>query len=80
MSSLPGTIRQTMTLRNGRQVPPYQVGGAEEGLANSTVSFAQGCSVGVVEASAAGSAEAVAWGVAEGVVWVIGGLLRWEWG
>jgi hypothetical protein len=65
-----------MTLRNGRQVPEYQVAGAEAVFANSTVSFAQGGSVGVVEASAAGSAE----GVAEGVVCVIGGLLRWEWG
>jgi hypothetical protein len=76
LSSLPGTIRQTMTLRNGRQVPEYQDAGAEAVFANSTVSFAQGCSVGVVEASAAGSAD----GVADGVVWVIACLRGWEWG
>jgi phage tail tape-measure protein len=69
-----------MTLRNGRQVLEYQLAGAEVVFENSTVSFAQGGSVGVVEASAAGSAEGVTSGLAEGVVWVIGGLLRWEWG
>ena len=70
-------MRQTITLRNGRQSPEYQLAGAVDVLLKSTFSSAQGFSVGVAVASAAGSAEGVASGLAEGVVWVIGGLLRW---
>jgi hypothetical protein len=66
-----------MTLRNGRHVPEAQLGGTEAVFVNSTVSFAQGASVGVVEASAAGSAEAVAGDVAGDVVVLTGYLLGW---
>ncbi|MGY1605904.1 MULTISPECIES: hypothetical protein [unclassified Geodermatophilus] len=65
-----------MTLRNGRHVAEFQLAGDVDVFVNSTVSFAQGGSVGVVVASAAGSAD----GVEGGVVWVITSLLGEGWG
>ncbi|MGR7024723.1 hypothetical protein [Geodermatophilus sp. URMC 62] len=73
-----------MTLRNGRHDAEDQLAGAVDVFVNSTVSFAQGGSVGVVEASAAGSADGVADVLVDvlvdGVVWVIACLQGREWG